>query len=378
MRVKTGVIGIGLMGQLHCSQLKRNKAVDLKAVADISTDRLDRLCKELGVNSYRNYEDMLAEENLDLVIVETPDSMHKDPVIKAATANVPHIICQKPLATTVGEAEEVVRIVEERGSDLYVLFVNRFNPMDMAVKYFLAQGLIGEPLYGEARLDDSITVPMRLWEKRSKEWAKQSSPAQFLLSHVIDIIRWYFSPAEVEEVYAFSGNRVLPYSTDIYDAYLFLDNDMKIRVKSEWVKHIDELVEFYLCLTGKQGNIIYNKLPGFNARKGLRLNIDRDINYQDMVKAQENLSQKGVNIRVFSQPNARVSLGAEVFYSGDTVEGKTQIDYFIDAIVEGDKEPSSWRGFGPLPSGQDGLEAVRVVSAIEKSAQERKSVRIER
>lgn len=158
MRIKTGVIGIGLMGRLHCYQLKRNKAVELRAVADISTERLDTLYKELGVNSYRNYEDMLAKENLDLVIVETPDSMHKDPVIKAATANVPHIICQKPLATTVREAEQVVKIVEEKGSDLYVLFVNRFNPMVLLDNFphFLYHKKRGEAKVGEVKGDGSI------------------------------------------------------------------------------------------------------------------------------------------------------------------------------------------------------------------------------
>lgn len=108
----------------------------------------------------------------------------------------------------------------------------------------------------------------------------------------------------------------------------------------------------------------------------LRLNIDRGVSYQDLLKVQKNLSQKGVNIRVFSQPKARVPLGAEVFYPKNTVEGKIEIDYFIDAILEKDKEPSSWRGFGPVPSGYDGLESVRIVNAIEESARERRAVKI--
>jgi len=382
MGVKAGVIGIGLLGERHCYALKKNEAVELRAVADTSRERRERIAKELKVNPYENYEEMFARENLDLVVVATPDSLHKDPVIKAAEADIPYIICQKPLSTTLDDAVEMAEAVEKRGLDLYVLFENRFNAMDMAIKSFLRHGLIGRPLYGEARLDDNISVPMGLWGKRSKEWAKQSSPAHFLLSHVVDLLRWYFAPAEVQEVYAFSGNEVLSYSADIYDAYLFFDNGLKIRVKSEWVKHMDQLVESYLCFTGKRGNIIYNKRPGFGVKEGLRLNVDGEIGLQDLLNVQRELSQKGVDIRVFSQVNARVPLGAEVFSSGDIAEGREQKDYqmdcFIEAIVQGNREPSSWRGFGPLPSGYDGLEAVRVVNAIEKSAKKRRTVKIER
>jgi len=378
MSIKAGVIGVGLLGERHCYELKKNKMVQLRAIAETSRERREKLAKKLKVNSYESYEDMLSKEELDLLVVATPDFLHKDPVIKAAEANVPHIICQKPLSTRLDDALEMVRTAQEKGSDLYVLFENRFNPMDMTLKHFLKCGLIGRVLYGEARLDDSITVPMGLWGKRSREWACHSSPAHFLLSHVVDLLNWFFAPAKVQEVYAFCGNEILSYSVDIYDAFLFFDSGLKVRVKSEWVKHIDELVEFYLCFTGMRGNIIYNKRPGFGVRAGLRLNVDKDVGLKDLLDVQEELSQKGINIRVFSQKNARIPLGAEVFSFKDTLEEKTQMDYFIEAIVEGTKEPSSWKGFGPLPSGDDGLEAVRIVSAIERSAREGKKVRIER
>ena len=103
---------------------------------------------------------------------------------------------------TVEDAEAICEAVERQRARLFVNYANRASSLDMATHYVLRQGLLGRVAYGEARLDDNISVPRRLWGGRSQEWAQGSSTAHFLLPHVVDLLRWHFSPAEVKEVYA--------------------------------------------------------------------------------------------------------------------------------------------------------------------------------
>jgi UDP-glucose 4-epimerase len=77
---------------------------------------------------------------------------------------------------------------ERKGVRVFMGFLGRFFHTDMATKYAISQGLIGDPVYAEVRLDDNICVPTAMWGQRSKEWASASSTAHFLLSHVVDML----------------------------------------------------------------------------------------------------------------------------------------------------------------------------------------------
>ena len=71
------------------------------------------------------------------------------------------------------------------------------------------------------------------------------------------------------EVYAISQGTVLGFTPDLYDAFLTFDSGLRVRVKAEWIKHIDELVEFYLCFSGHDGTLICNKRGGFGTESGM-------------------------------------------------------------------------------------------------------------
>ncbi|MBC7317025.1 MAG: Gfo/Idh/MocA family oxidoreductase, partial [Chloroflexi bacterium] len=221
-----------------------------------------RLANQVGAQAFTRYEEMLATCKPDLVVVATPDPLHRAPSVAALEAGVPNIIQEKPLATTLEDAEAIYNLVEQRRARFFVNYANRAAPMDIATCHVIREGLLGKVVYGESRLDDNISVPTQMWGDRTREWAGGSSTAHFLLSHVVDLLRWYFSPAEVREVYAISQHEVLGYTPDVYDAYLTFDSSLKVRVKAEWIKHIDELVEFYMCFSGSEGTLIYNKRGG--------------------------------------------------------------------------------------------------------------------
>ena len=368
-----GVIGVGLLGGQHARYAAAHPDVRLRAIADTRANVARAMAGETGATWYKDYGDMLSREELDLVIVATPDPLHRAPVVAAARAGVPNIITEKPLSTTRNDARRMRDAVQKTDSRLYILFPNRFNPLDRATRYAIQNGLIGDPVYGDVRLDDNICVPTTMWGNRSKAWAGGSSTAHFLFSHVVDLLRWYFHPADIAEVYAISQQRVLKYTPDLYDAYLTFDTGLIVRIKAEWIRRMDALVEFELGFSGKQGTLYYRKHPAFRARQGLRIDID-NVKSTELTKHQEALARQNIKGKVISDPSARTPRVLEFYAEENPTMPEFGLGHYFQVIRNGWKGPEL-EGFGPLPDLEDAMRQVEIVSAIVTSAQRRRAVK---
>ena len=188
----------------------------------------------------------------------------------------------------------------------------------------------------------------------------------------------FMPAAEVTDVYAISQQQVLGYTPDVYDAFLTFDSGMKVRVKAEWIKHIDELVEFYMCFSGHKGTLIYNKRGGFGTEPGWRANLPKEIDAEALLGHQEALSALGANMRaMFHRPEpmaGALRAGAmgrvpELEYRGLGYGRPMALSDAIIAAILGDTlEPDGWEGLGPLPTHEDGLAQTRITDAIIRSA----------
>ena len=384
--LKAGVIGVGILGRWHSQFLHQHPSTQVVAVADLLEDRAKVMAQEVGARAYRDYAEMLVQEKLDLVVVATPDPYHHDPLVAAAEAGVPYLVVEKPMATTYSEAKSMLAAARKAGARLWVNLAIRANPMEIASRYVIQQGLLGRVVYGEVKLDDNIMVPTKMWGDRSKQWAAGSSTAQFLFSHLSDLMRWYFDPAEVSKVYMVSKREVLGYTPDLYDGFLFFDSGLLVRIKAEWIKHIEGLVESYESFSGDKGTLIYNKIPGFFTQQGWRANVSSDLSEEDLLKHRQALNDKGIPARALVY-NADPSL-AHLKVEGGPARGlaleihplsrpgKDLMGYIIDAILEEREIPSTWAGNGRLPTGEDGLIQTQIVSAIVRSAEAGREVAV--
>lgn len=377
VQLKAGVVGLGILGSQHVQFLNDQPQVQVTAVADVRHKRAEEIGGQIGAQSYADYERLFKEQKLDIAVVATPDPMHKEPVLAAIKAGVPAIIQEKPMATTVADAQEMLEAAERAGARIFINYANRGSPLDQATYYVMRQGLLGDIVYGEIRLDDNISVPTSMWGEKSREWAAGSSTAHFLLSHVVDFLRWVLAPAEVTQVYAISQQKVLGYTPDLYDAFLTFDDGSRFRVKAEWIKHIDGLVEFVLSFSGSEGTLTYIKRPGFGEVEGWRANVSRQVTPEELLAHQEKLLEQGINLRVLlhrPSPTAgalkagggELERGLEAFVLAP--DWWRVVRGFVDAIVEDTLTPSSWTGYGPLPTGIDGLRQTQIVCAIVESA----------
>src|SRR5690606_9840032 len=152
------------------------------------------------------------------------------------------------------------------------------------------------------------------------------------------------------------------------------DSGAKFRVKAEWIKHIDQLVEFYMSFSGADGTMIYNKRGGFGTADGWRANVARQIGSEQLVAHQEALLKQGVNVAaLLHRPNpttGQLSAGGGELCPALEFRGLGYGEWMgfsgniVDAIIEDTLTPQSWQDRGPLPTHLDGLRQALVVSAL--------------
>jgi predicted dehydrogenase len=141
--VVAGLIGGGFMGDVH-SRALRAAGVQIAGIASSSAESAERAAGSLGIErSYRDTEELLADERVTLVHVLTPNSTHEDLVMRALDAGK-HVICEKPLAVSSESALRMQRRAEELGLVGAVPFVYRFHSMAREAQAQIQRGQIGK------------------------------------------------------------------------------------------------------------------------------------------------------------------------------------------------------------------------------------------
>lgn len=374
--VRCAVIGAGLLGADHVRFLSgQSTRAKVVAVVDIRKEAAEKVAGAAGAAAYTDYEEMLSREKLDLVVVATPDNLHKDPALAAIHAGVPNLCLQKPLATTSQDAQAIVDSADECGSRVFVWYANRCYGTDMATQYAIRTGMIGRVVYGDCITDDNIGVPLVMWGERTKDFVGASSPANFLTSHTVDRLLWYLAPAKVTKVFAVEQHEVLGYTYDLFDAILWFDNGAKVRAKSGWIHFVEGGVESSEQFNGMTGQVINNRGPRFNVTAGWLVALRDEMPFDELRHHQETLRKRGLGSRIiWREPlnagwNRGITCGLEV----DKLEAPNReiLDFILDGIREDTDTPESWKawqGEGPLPMGDIALHNVHVIEAIYESA----------
>jgi len=243
-KLKVGIIGVGIQGENHLKAYLSHPLVDVVSVADISPRKLSYVKEKYGVKGlYSDFNEMLEKEDLDLVSVATPDFLHRDPVINSLESGV-NVVVEKPMATTVKDAEDMVSAARRTGVVLYPNFGNRWNPAFASVRERIADGETGRPVYGYFRLSDTIYVPTKMLS-----WAGKSNVVFFLMSHTADLARWIFQD-EVSSVQAFAEQNILrSLGIDTYDyvvAILRFKQGGMVVLESSWIlpEGLPSIVDF--------------------------------------------------------------------------------------------------------------------------------------
>lgn len=202
-KVRVGIIGAGIMGHSHAAVLADYPASEVVAVASRSKESAEKLAGSCGAALvYTDHQTLLANSEIDMVTIATPDHLHADAIIDTAQAGK-HLLVEKPFTTSVADADRALTVVRQAGVKAMTLFSHRWVPAYAQTKIRIEAGDLGQPLLAYTRKNDRIYVPTQMLG-----WAGDTTPAWFLSSHDIDLVCWYFDePAE--EVYATAVSKVL-------------------------------------------------------------------------------------------------------------------------------------------------------------------------
>jgi predicted dehydrogenase len=200
-----GVLGVGEMGKRHAENLRRLvPEARLVAIADASAERVRVVAEELEIeNWYNSLEAMLERKDLDAVLIATPDKFHAQAVETAVRAGK-DVLCEKPLALNLADARAAIDAVSKSGRRLQVGFMRRYDPAYAAAMKRIEAGEIGVPVIFKSLGRDKEWGPIAAYKSRINGMLFYTNTI-----HDFDLARWMMQD-EVSAVHAYTTTTIRP------------------------------------------------------------------------------------------------------------------------------------------------------------------------
>jgi predicted dehydrogenase len=363
--IGVGVIGAGTAALIaHLPALVASDRLTLVGLCDTSRTRLDEALARFPAPGYTVAEELLADERLDAVVIATPPQSHAE-LAAASIRRGKHVLCEKPLAPTVGECRELVAAAAEAGVVFAVGHEKRFHPTLRRVCDLVTSGGLGTVFYAgvhwaaAAKLEPERLIPEGFrhgYEWRWRDPAVGGGLVQDHLPHYVDLLRFWTGEDPVElqgqtfnvarnllgwppedsvwedfglTVVRFSGGTVLRFETSVVGRSLSPLWSVGSGL-GEWTE--------YGYLLGTDGQLVFDLLPWDSSEHG-RIALTR---------------RGGEGWVTLDQPEPQRSRGGA---AGAMFRG--QLEAWADAI-EG--RPSA------VARGEDGLICVAAVEAAYRAA----------
>jgi len=317
-KIKVGVIGTGHLGKIHTKLFKEVANCELIGIYDRDSECARKVASEFKVKSFENPDELLNE--IDAVDIVATTSAHYE-LVKLAFEKNKHVFVEKPITKKIWEAEELVKIADEKKLVLQVGHIERFNPALISLeKYHL------DPLFVQ-------TDRLAQFNPRGTDVAVVLD----LMIHDIDIILSLIK-SDVKNVSA-SGVPVVSDTIDIANARIEFENGAIANVTASRIsqKKMRKMRMFqrdaYISLDFITGvSEVFRLVPPDQKPKGLFKTFG-EIGVGDKKK-----------LVAYEQPKFK-----------EVNALKLELELFLDAIVKGET---------PKVSGKDGLKALRVAEMI--------------
>lgn len=198
MQFKVCIIGCGDMGKNHAKAWNAREDAQVVSVADPLEDRRTALAESAGATAYASNDDAILHEGVNVVSVCTPVCFHSE-ISCFAAKHGRHVLCEKPLALTLEQADEAIACAKENGVCLSTSLQYRGNPRYVKIREMFEQGAFGGPIF--ARFADVREVRPKVAMHRK---SMNGGPIVDMAGHYFDLMR-YFTGEEPVRVYA-QGN----------------------------------------------------------------------------------------------------------------------------------------------------------------------------
>jgi predicted dehydrogenase len=260
-KIRVGVVGTGYLGKFHAEKYARMEGVELVGVADVDPRAVASVAEACATQGFMRHNDLL--DGVDAVSIVVPTSAHFE-VSKDFLAHGVDVLIEKPMTTTLAEADELIDFAASQGRIIQVGHLERFNPALMALK-----DIIERPLFIESH---RLAI--------YKERATDVSVVLDLMIHDIDLIS-SFAHSELHEVHA-AGAPVVSEEIDIANARLefesgcianvtasrvSLKNERKIRLFQKDCYISVDFAQHQITIIRKQDNSSEGLIPGMDIQQ---------------------------------------------------------------------------------------------------------------
>ena len=210
-KLNIGVVGLGRLGSLYANYFaNRLPDANLVAVSDVRQEVAQQIAREYGAKSwYQDYKDLIADEDVEAVVIVTPTKFHTEVAVQAARAGK-KIFCEKPLSLSIEGSVEIKDVVEETGGFFQLGFMRRFDSGYLAAKAKADSGEIGNRVQFKSTSRDR--------ERPDLDYLRPENSGGLFVDmgiHDFDLARWLMG--EVKSVYATGGVLAYPEMSEIGD-----------------------------------------------------------------------------------------------------------------------------------------------------------------
>ena len=339
-----GIVGAGLIADFHARAINDVPNAKLIGCCDKLPERAKKLADKFGVRAFKDYQQMLVSDDIDVVTIATPSGFHAEPTVAAAEAGK-HVICEKPMEITLKRIDKMIETHEKAGTRLGGIFPYRFNDMMKPLREAIKSGRLGVITYA------GIYVPW--W--RTDEYYKDSWHGTWKLDgggalmnqsiHMVDMLCDVMPP--IESVQAFTAKLGHPQieTEDTATAVLRYTNGALGIIYGTTASYPGQFRRFEI--TGTKGTIV---------------NVENSITIWQFADARP--EDKEV-LKKFGkiEGGGGVADPAAITHQNHTRNFKA----FLDALDSGEDFRID---------GREARKAVEVILAVYKSAKDRKPVKL--
>ena len=218
--LQVAVIGCGGGGLMHISHYLWHQQTIVKKAFDVNSNRFDDIKNRFpfaytDIQRTTNFEEILNDDNIDIISIASPDHTHAEYAI-AALENGKHVLCEKPMCTSVSDGKNIVAATKKTNSVFAVFQQMRFVPRNKVIKSLIERNELGDIFF----ISTGYIHDMRIRAFEFSQWRKDPINYQHPLFggiHHIDLLRWM--AGEVEEVNTIATQKGFP-KLPIDDTYI--------------------------------------------------------------------------------------------------------------------------------------------------------------
>lgn len=224
MEIKIGIIGHGFMGHEHETMLTDMEGFKVVAISDIREEQLADV--KAGIRRCRSNEELFQDKEVQVVIIAANNNQHHDLAVQAARAGK-DIICEKPVAMTVQELDDMIKVTQECGVKFTVHHQRRYDPDFRITKEILDQKSLGN-VYLIKNLLYGFNGNMHDWHVYKSEGGGMLYDWGV---HLLDQVLWMMPGAKIKSVYAEVRNIINFEVDDYFKILLKFDNNVMAEIE---------------------------------------------------------------------------------------------------------------------------------------------------